>query len=75
MAGILKKMDEQRHILAWSEEVKKAFNKSFFNPETGCYSYRKPDFHVNALVCGTGRFFAYWSRVMQNLEDSIRAPW
>jgi alpha-L-rhamnosidase len=72
MAGILKKEKDRKHIAVWADEVKKAFNKRFFNPETGVIATGSQTSMSMPWSVGLVDS-AYQSKVMQNLEDSIRA--
>lgn len=72
MAGILKKVDEQKHLSAWAEEVKKAFNKRFLNPKTGVIATGSQTSMSMPWCVGLVDSIDQ-SKVMQNLEDSIRA--
>jgi alpha-L-rhamnosidase len=72
MSGILKREKDQRHFTAWAEEVKDAFNKQFFNPETGVIATGSQTSMAMPWCVGLVDS-SFRSKVMQNLEDSIRA--
>jgi hypothetical protein len=72
MAGILKKEEDRKHLAAWSDEVKKAFNKRFFNPETGVIATGSQT-SMSMPWCVGLVDSTFKPKVMQNLEDSIRA--
>ena len=72
MAAVLKKSDEQKRLSAWAGEIKTAFNAKFFNPETGVISTGSQT--AMAMPWSVGLVDdQYKVKVMQNLEDSIRA--
>lgn len=72
MASVLGKTDEYNRFADWAAEVKTAFNTQFFNPETGVISTGSQTAMAMpwcvGLVDGQCQ-----EKVMQNLEDSIRA--
>ena len=72
MAGVLKKSDEQKHLTAWANEVKTAFNTQFVNPQTGNISTGSQT-AMSMPWCVGLIDDQYKVKVMQNLEDSIRA--
>ncbi len=72
MASILKKTDEQTKLVTWADEIKTAFNAKFFNPETGVISTGSQT--AMAMPWCVGLIDdQYKTKVLQNLEDSIRA--
>lgn len=72
MASVLKKTNEQIKLAAWAGEIKTAFNAKFFNPETGVISTGSQT--AMAMPWCVGLIDEqYKTKVMQNLEDSIRA--
>jgi alpha-L-rhamnosidase len=72
MASVLRKTDEQTKLAAWADEIKTAFNSKFFNPETGVISTGSQTAMAMPWCVGLVDE-QYKSKVMQNLEDSIRA--
>lgn len=72
MAGVLKRTDDRNRLSAWAAKIKTAFNAKFFNPETGVISTGSQTATTMPWCVGLvdGQFKA---KVMQNLEDSIRA--
>ncbi|MBL7972838.1 MAG: family 78 glycoside hydrolase catalytic domain [Prolixibacteraceae bacterium] len=72
MASILKKTDEQNRMASWASEIKTAFNARFFNPETGVISTGSQTAMAMPWCVGLVDE-QYKAKVMQNLEDSIRA--
>jgi len=72
MAGILKKQNDRNQITVWAEEVKKAFNNRFFNPETGVIATGSQT-SMSMPWCVGLVDTIYQSKVIRNLEDSIRA--
>lgn len=72
MATILNKSDEYNRLVDWADEVKTAFNTQFFNPETGVISTGSQTAMSMPLCVGLIDE-QYQAKVMQNLEDSIRA--
>ncbi|HBY51657.1 MAG TPA: alpha-L-rhamnosidase, partial [Marinilabiliales bacterium] len=72
MASILNKNDEYNRLVDWANEVKVAFNTQFFNPETGIISTGSQTAMSMPLCVGLIEE-QYQAKVMQNLEDSIRA--
>jgi len=72
MATVLKKKDEQNRLANWAGEIKTAFNTKFFNPATGVISTGSQT--AMAMPWCVGLIDEqYKPKVMQNLEDSIRA--
>ncbi|MBW8326134.1 MAG: glycoside hydrolase family 78 protein [Prolixibacteraceae bacterium] len=72
MASVLKKTTEQTKLTAWADEIKTAFNAKFFNPATGVISTGSQT--AMAMPWCVGLIDdQYKTKVMQNLEDSIRA--
>ncbi len=72
MASVLKKTSEQTKLAAWADEIKTAFNAKFFNPETGVISTGSQTAMAMPWCVGLVDD-QYKTKVMQNLEDSIRA--
>ncbi len=72
MAAILNKPDEQQNLTAWANEIKTAFNAKFFNPETGVISTGSQT-AMSMPWCVGLVDDKYKTKVMENLEDSIRA--
>lgn len=72
MASVLKKTDEQKRFATWAGEIKTAFNSKFFNPETGVISTGSQTAMAMPWCVGLVDE-PYKAKVMQNLEDSIRA--
>ena len=72
MATVLNKNDEYNRLVDWANEVKAAFNTQFFNPETGIISTGSQTAMSMPLCVGLIEE-QYQAKVMQNLEDSIRA--
>ena len=72
MASVLKKTDEQIKLAAWAVEIKTAFNAKFFNPATGVISTGSQTAMAMPWCVGLVDE-QYKTKVMQNLEDSIRA--
>ena len=72
MASVLKKTNEQSKLAAWADEIKTAFNAKFFNPETGVISTGSQTAMAMPWCVGLVDD-QYKPKVMQNLEDSIRA--
>ncbi len=71
MALVLKKTDEQTKLAAWADEIKSAFNAKFFNPATGVISTGSQTAMAMPWCAGLVDE-QYKTKVMQNLEDSIR---
>jgi len=72
MASVLKKTNEQIKLVEWAGEIKTAFNAKFFNPETGVISTGSQT--AMAMPWCVGLIDEqYKPKVLQNLEDSIRA--
>lgn len=72
MATVLNKNDEYNRLFDWANDVKTAFNAQFFNPETGVISTGSQTAMSMPLCVGLIDV-QYQDKVMQNLEDSIRA--
>ncbi len=72
MAAVLKKTDDSDRFFDWANEVKTAFNSKFFNPETGVISTGSQTAMSMPLCVGLVDE-QYKAKVLQNLEDSIRA--
>jgi alpha-L-rhamnosidase len=72
MASVLKKTNEQIKLAAWAGEIKTAFNAKFFNPETGVISTGSQTAMAMPWCVGLVDD-QYKTKVLQNLEDSIRA--
>jgi hypothetical protein len=72
MATVLNKNDEYNRLFDWANDVKTAFNAQFFNPETGVISTGSQTAMSMPLCVGLIDE-QYQDKVMQNLEDSIRA--
>jgi alpha-L-rhamnosidase len=72
MASVLKKSDGQNRLANWAEEIKTAFNAKFFNPETGVISTGSQTAMAMPWCVGLVDE-QYKTKVLQNLEDSIRA--
>ena len=72
MASVLKKSDEQNRLSTWAGEIKTAFNAKFFNPTTGVISTGSQTAMAMPWCVGLVDE-QYKPKVMQNLEDSIRA--
>lgn len=72
MAAVLKKSDEQKRLTAWAGEIKTAFNAKFFNSKTGVISTGSQTAMAMPWCVGLVDE-QYKTKVMQNLEDSIRA--
>ena len=72
MASVLKKTDEQKRFATWAGEIKTAFNSKFFNTETGVISTGSQTAMAMPWCVGLVDE-QYKPKVMQNLEDSIRA--
>jgi hypothetical protein len=72
MAGILNKEDDKKTFSTWATEVKTAFNKKFYNSETGVYSTGSQTAMAMpwcvGLVDDTNKV-----KVLANLQDSIYA--
>lgn len=71
MASVLKKTTEQIKLAAWADEIKTAFNAKFFNPTTGVISTGSQTAMAMPWCVGLVDD-QYKTKVMQNLEDSIR---
>lgn len=72
MAAVLKKGEEQKRFSQWAVEIKNTFNKQFFHPETGVISTGSQTAMAMPWCVGLVDE-QYKGKVMQNLEDSIRA--
>jgi hypothetical protein len=71
MASVLKKTDEQKRLAIWADEIKTAFNAKFFNPVTGVISTGSQTAMAMPWCVGLVDE-KYKTKVIQNLEDSIR---
>jgi alpha-L-rhamnosidase len=71
IAGMLGKTDEQQEYGALAEEIKQAFNKAFYHPETGLYWAGSQTAMSCALYHGLVDPGNH-DRVVKNLVDSIR---
>lgn len=72
MASVLKKPEDQKRFAIWAGEIKSAFNAKFFHSETGVISTGSQT--AMAMPWCVGLVDApYKAKVLQNLEDSIRA--
>jgi hypothetical protein len=72
IAGILQKNEEKTYYARWADEVKKAFNGRFFNPETGIYATGSQTAMAMPWCVGLVDE-EYKARVIENLTDSIIA--
>ena len=72
MASVLHKTGEQTKLAGWAEEIKSAFNAKFFNAEPGVISTGSQTAMAMPWCVGLVDE-QYKPKVMQNLEDSIRA--
>ena len=72
MASVLKKGEDHKRFSDWAGEIKTAFNAKFFDPETGVISTGSQTAMAMPLCVGLVDE-QYKVKVMQNLEDSIRA--
>jgi hypothetical protein len=72
MAGILHKTEEQKQFESWGADIKTAFNQRFFNAEKGIISTGSQTSMAMPLCVGLVDD-AEKNKVLQNLEDSIRA--
>jgi len=72
MAFVLKKTEDQKHLSQWAGEIKSAFNAKFFNPESGVISTGSQTAMAMPWCVGLVDD-PYKTKVLQNLEDSIRA--
>lgn len=72
MASVLKKSGDQKKFSLWAEEVKKAFNAEFFNPETAVISTGSQTAMAMPWCVGLVEE-KYRDKVIENLEDTIRA--
>lgn len=71
MAELLGKKEEQKHLGAWADEVKKAFNEEFFNEKTNVYSTGSQTAMSMPLCFGMADD-QLKSKVVENLVDSIK---
>jgi len=71
MASVLKKTEEQTKLAAMAKEIKAAFNAKFFNPEKGVISTGSQTAMAMPWCVGLVDE-RYKTKVLQNLEDSIR---
>lgn len=72
MALVLKNTDGQTKLTAWADEIKTAFNAKFFHPATGVISTGSQTAMAMPWCVGLVDE-AFKTKVLQNLEDSIRA--
>ena len=72
MAGILNKEDEKKTFSSMAAEVKTAFNKKFYDSETGVYSTGSQTAMGMPLCVGLVDS-SNKAKVLENLEDSIYA--
>jgi hypothetical protein len=72
MATVLNKNDEYNRLADWADKVKTAFNATFFNAETGVISTGSQTAIAMPWCVGLVDE-QYKAKVMQNLEDSVRA--
>ena len=72
MASILNKTAEQKRLSEWAAEIKAAFNAKFFDSATGVISTGSQTAMAMPWCVGLVDE-QYKTKVMQNLEDSIRA--
>ena len=72
MATVLNKNDEYNRLADWANKVKTAFNNTFFNSETGVISTGSQTAMAMPWCVGLVDE-QYKAKVMQNLEDSVRA--
>ena len=72
MATVLNKNDEYNRLADWADKVKTAFNATFFNAETGVISTGSQTAMAMPWCVGLVDE-QYKAKVMQNLEDSVRA--
>jgi hypothetical protein len=72
IASVLEKTDNQSILEKWADDVKTAFNDKFFNPKTGVISTGSQTAMAMPLCVGLIDD-QLQAKVMQNLEDSIRA--
>jgi hypothetical protein len=72
MAGILKKVEEQKSFSAWASEVKTTFNEKFYNSQTGVYSTGSQTAMAMPWCVGLVDD-SIKTKVMENLADSINA--
>jgi hypothetical protein len=71
IAGMLGKTDEEREYSALAQEIKQAFNREFYHPDTGLYWVGSQTAMSCALYHGLVEP-ANRERVVTNLVDSIR---
>ncbi len=69
-AALLNKTDEETYYLALSENVRRAFNDKFFNPETGVYATGSQTSYAMPLYFNMVDE-AYRDKVVANLVSSI----
>lgn len=72
MAQVMGKNEEHKRLVAWAGEIKSAFNSKFFNPETGVISTGSQT-AMSMPWCVGLIDQPYKTKVIENLEDSIRA--
>lgn len=72
IAQILGKVDDQKNLVAWADEVKTSFNTKFFDMESGVIATGSQT--AMAMPWSVGLVDSeYQDIVINNLEDSIRA--
>ncbi len=71
MASVLNRSDEQKRFSVWASEVKTTFNVRFFNQATGVISTGSQTAMAMPWCVGLVDEL-YKTKVLQNLEDSIR---
>lgn len=71
MAAVLGKVDEQRSLETWADEIKEAFNEKFLNKENGVYATGSQTAMAMPLCVGLVGD-SLQSKVLNNLVDSIR---
>lgn len=71
MAELLGKKDEQKRLSVWAEEVKKAFNRDFFNEKTCVYSTGSQT-AMSMPLCFGMVDHKLKAKVVENLVDSIK---
>jgi alpha-L-rhamnosidase len=71
MAGLLGKKEEQKSLSAWADEVKKSFNKEFFNEKTCVYSTGSQT-AMSMPLCFGMVDNQLRGKVVENLVDSIK---
>jgi alpha-L-rhamnosidase len=71
-AGILGKIDEAKGYQKLAQQIKEAFNKNFFQPETGIYSTGSQTAYAMAIYMGLVDE-PFKEKVFANLKESIQA--